>query len=173
MSTPFLGEIRIFGFNFSPRGWAMCDGQILAISQNTALFSLIGTFYGGNGSNTFALPDLQSRVAVGIDSNGQFPIGSQGGEETHTLTINEIPLHSHTVKCRSTIDSSGTPTSPVGNYWAKENNGDAPYAASGTLGEMHASAVGNTGGNQSHTNIQPYLTMTFCIALEGIFPSRN
>ena len=177
MANPFLGEIRLFGFNFAPRGWAQCNGQLMAISQNAALFALLGTFYGGDGVRTFGLPNLQSRVALGM---GQGPglsnrtIGEITGVEAHTVTISEMPLHNHLMVCHNAVDNSATATSPKGNFWTKENNGDAPYSSTGNaLAPMNALAVGNAGGNQPHTNIQPYLTVNFCIALVGIFPSRN
>jgi microcystin-dependent protein len=169
--------MRYFGFNFPPKGWALCNGQTLAITQNTALFSLLGTFYGGNGINTFQLPNLQGRVAI---HQGQGPglssysIGQTGGEENHTLTLGELPAHTHNVACTSTINNSATETVPQSNYWARENNGDAPYTTSGTgLQAMHPSAVGNSGGGQPHSNIQPALVVSCCIALQGIFPSRS
>ena len=177
MSEPFLGEIRYFSFNFAPRGWAMCNGQTLPISQNTALFSLLGTFYGGNGVNTFQLPDLQGRVAIGMGNGpglSPYTIAQRGGEEGHALIVQEMPLHTHGVNCSTTMDNSAPPTSPVGGFWARENNGDAPYTpVSGGLVNMDASAVGSTGSGQPHNNIQPSLVMTCCIALAGIFPSRN
>ena len=171
MSEPFLGQISIFGFNFAPRGWAMCNGQILPIAQNTALFSLLGTTYGGNGQTTFALPDLRSRVPV---HEGQGPglssydLGQAGGTETVTLTVNELAAHSHPY----TVDGASTPTSksPSGNYSAAF--GTTAYGSTGDL-EMGPDQTGNTGNSQPHNNIQPYLTLNFCIALEGIFPSRN
>ncbi len=154
----------------------MCNGQTLAISQNTALFSLLGTFYGGNGVSTFQLPDLQGRLAVGMGQGlglQNYTIAQRGGEESHALTIQEMPQHNHLVACSSNIDNSAAPTSPVGNFWARENNGDAPYApSSGTL-NMDASAVGSIGSGQPHSNLQPCLVVNCCIALQGIFPSRN
>jgi microcystin-dependent protein len=173
MSTPFLGEIRMFAFNFPPKSWAQCDGQLLPISQNTALFSLLGTFYGGNGTTTFQLPDLRSRVAMSFDNAGNHPLGELGGAENHSLLVTEMPAHNHTVRCSSAGDNSGTPTSPVGNFWTRDLNGNAPYANSGASGAMHPSAVGLAGGSQPHSNLQPLLVVNFCIALGGIFPSRN
>ena len=177
MATPFLGEIRYFSFNFAPSGWAACSGQLLSISQNIALFSLLGTFYGGNGTTNFQLPDLRGRVGIGMGQGtglSSYTIGQIGGEENHTLTVSEMPAHTHNVACTSTIDNSGTVTVPQGNYWARENDGDAPYTASGSgLQAMHPSAVGNFGGSQAHPNIQPGLVVTCCIALTGIFPSRS
>lgn len=177
MSTPFLGEMRYFGFNFAPRGWAFCNGQVLSIQQNTALFSLIGTFYGGNGVNNFQLPNLQGRVSVGQGQGlglSNYNLGQVGGEEHHTLLVSEIPAHAHNVACTTTINTSSTETVPQGNFWARENNGDAPYTTSGSgLQTMHPSAIGNSGGSQPHSNIQPALVVTCCITLQGIFPSRS
>jgi microcystin-dependent protein len=177
MSEPFLGEMRYFGFNFAPRGWTLCNGQTLPINQNQALFALLGTLYGGNGVSTFQLPNLQGRVGVGMGSGpglSAYSVGQTGGEENHTIAANEMPQHTHSVNCKNTVDNSGTPTSPVGKFWTKENNGDAPYQTSAAgLTAMHASAVGGMGGGQPHPNIQPSLVVTCCIAVAGIFPSRN
>jgi len=177
MANPFLGEIKLFSFNFAPRGWGMCNGQLMAINQNQALFSLLGTTFGGNGITTFGLPNLRSRVSIGI---GQGPglqnrnWGDVLGEEAHAVTINELPPHIHSVACHNAVDNSTGPTTPAGHFWTKENNGDAPYSSTANgLAAMHPSAIGNTGGNQPHLNIQPFLVVNFCIALQGIFPSRN
>jgi microcystin-dependent protein len=164
MGTPYLGEIRIFSFNFTPKGWAMCNGQLLAINQNQALFSLLGTTYGGNGINNFSLPNLQGRTPVYV-GNGLL-LGQTGGEQSHTLTINEIPLHTHPVTASSAAaDNSVT----QGNVWAKT---ESAYATAAT-GTMDPTAVPMAGGGQPHNNMQPYLVLSFCIALQGIFPSRN
>jgi len=168
MSNPFLGEIRLFPYNFAPRGWAFCNGQILSIAQNTALFSLLGTTYGGNGQTTFALPDLRGRVAM---SSGQGPglsnysLGQVAGVESVTLTQNEMPLHGHATLCSSDDGNSGV---PVGNYPAAF--GQPIYS---TTQNSPGPPTGGAGGSQPHTNIQPYLVLNYCIALEGIFPSRN
>jgi len=164
MAEPFLGEIRIFSFGFPPKGWAMCNGQIMSISQNTALFSLLGTFYGGNGTTTFALPNLQARTPIYV-GNGLI-LGEVGGESAHTLSIEEIPFHTHLLTASSApADQNVT----AGTVWAK-----APGAYDSTLGPaMSAAEVASTGGNQPHNNMQPYLVLNFCIALIGIFPTRN
>lgn len=173
MAEPFLGEIRMVGFNFAPVGWAMCNGQLLSIAQNTALFSLLGTTYGGNGTTTFALPNLQSRVPVhqgeGAGLSPYF-IGQFGGVETVTLLTNQMPEHSHLVNASA---NKGNKASPIGNYPASDAAGiTAEYNGSPT-GEMNAGMIAIAGGNQPHTNVQPYLTLNFIIALQGIFPSRN
>ncbi|MDQ6804015.1 MAG: tail fiber protein [Actinomycetota bacterium] len=171
MSEPFLGEIRMFGFNFAPQGWAMCNGQTLSISQNTALFSLLGTQYGGNGQTTFALPDLRSSVAM---HQGQGPglspyvIGEKAGTESVTLTSAQMPQHNHSVVANG---GSGTTTRPGGGVPARTTEDIYAAAPDGTT--MNPGMIGNTGGSQPHTNIQPYLVVNFCIALQGIFPSRN
>jgi len=173
MSEPFLAEIRIFGFNFAPLGWAMCNGQILPISQNTAVFSLLGTNYGGNGTSNFALPNLQGSVAVHW---GQWPglspynVGQSGGSENVTLLANQSPGHTHAVKC---VSGAGNKQQPAGNVWAKELTGKKDYNAApdGTL--MNPVALGAAGGDVPHSNLQPYLVMNYCIALQGIFPARS
>jgi microcystin-dependent protein len=174
MSEPFLGMIAIYGFNFAPRGWAMCNGQILPIAQNTALFSLLGTTYGGNGQTTFALPDLRSRVPVHFGQGpglSSYVLGQAAGTETVTLNVNEIPAHTHTVAC---TDEDGTSSKPPGNIIASQQDGNAAYANVSPNGTMAATMIPPSGGgNQPHPNIQPYLAINFCIALEGIFPSRN
>ncbi|HTA29941.1 MAG TPA: tail fiber protein [Candidatus Cybelea sp.] len=174
MSEPFLGEIRMFGFNFAPVGWATCNGQIMSISQNTALFSLLGTYYGGDGQSTFALPNLQSCVAI---HQGQGPglstynIGQSGGTENVTLLTTQMPTHTHTVQCNT---GGGNQASPSGNLPAVESTGTSlDYSNAGANASMSPTMIGNQGGSQPHTNIQPYLCVNFCIALQGVFPSRN
>ena len=180
MSTPFIGEIRLFGFNFAPRGWAFCQGQLLSIAQNTALFSLLGTTYGGNGQTTFGLPDLRGRVPVGQGQGPGLPtvtLGEQSGEVNHTLIATEMPAHNHTATTQiNASGSAGNSTNPSGNFPAVSTTRDSVYAnASGAT--MNASAgqttIGNAGGSQPHNNMQPYLGLNFSIALQGIFPSRN
>jgi microcystin-dependent protein len=173
MADPFVAEIRIFPFNFAPTGWAMCNGQLLPISQNTALFSLLGTFYGGDGKSTFALPDLQGNVPI---HQGQGPglslrdLGETSGSETVTLLQSEIPAHSHNLMSSTT---NANRTAPQGNSLAKVL-GATPYAPSGgpttTLADQ---ALMPAGSDQPHNNMQPYLTLNFCIALQGVFPPRT
>lgn len=172
MSNPFLGEIRMGGFNFAPRGWAFCIGQLLPIAQYDALFALVGTTYGGDGVTTFALPDLRGRIPI---NQGQGPglsnyvMGQKAGTESVTLTTAQIPSHSHVI----TAASSGTRSAnPVGNLLG---SGEADiYNHDGANGvAMSPNAIAQSGGNQPHDNMQPYLCINFFIALEGIFPSRN
>ncbi|MGC3988448.1 MAG: tail fiber protein [Chthoniobacteraceae bacterium] len=165
MSTPYLAEIRITSFNFAPKGWALCNGQLLAISQNQALFALLGTTYGGNGVTTFGLPNLQGRTPVHF-GNG-ITLGELGGEASHTLLVTEMPAHNHVP-----VGNSGAATldDPTGQLWA--NGGFQNYATSSNT-TMNAASIGNTGGSQPHNNLQPYLVLNFIIALQGIFPSQN
>jgi microcystin-dependent protein len=165
MGTPYLSEIRIFSFNFPPKGWALCNGQILSIQQNTALFALLGITYGGNGTTTFALPNLQGRMPL-HQGNG-FTLGQAAGEQTHTLTSQEMPQHTHQAVASSNAANQGVAT---GNFWA--NGGQPAYATSANT-TMAAGAVSTVGGSQPHDNMPPYLTLTFCIALQGIFPSQS
>jgi microcystin-dependent protein len=166
MSEPFLGEIKIISFNFPPKGWAFCNGQLLPINQNQALFSILGTTYGGDGRTTFALPDLRARTPLHV-GNG-FTLGERGGEEAHTLIVGELAAHTHTA-----IASSNTAdqTSPANNYWAVSGTFTV-YAASPNE-TMDPQLVGPIGGSQPHPNLSPYLVLNFVIALVGIFPSRN
>jgi microcystin-dependent protein len=169
MAEPFLGEIRMFAGNFAPVGWALCDGQILPIIQSVALFSILGTQYGGDGVTTFALPNLQGRVAV-HEGNG-FVIGQTGGEQAVTLTASQMPAHNHAAQC---VNAKATKPNPVGNVWAQDAAGTtAEYSSAAPNAAMGGAAIGVAGGGQPHDNMQPYLVVTFIIALQGIFPSRN
>jgi microcystin-dependent protein len=169
MADPFVAEIRIFPFNFAPKGWAWCNGQLLPISQNTALFALLGTTYGGDGKSTFALPDLMGRAPM---HPGQGPglslhdLGEEGGSETVTLLESEMPVHIHQTKG---IAALGNQPSPLNNTWGRSSAN--PYIDSQT-GQMSASALAPTGGDAPHNNMQPYLTLYFNIALQGVFPQR-
>lgn len=173
MADPFVAEIRIFPFNFAPQGWAWCDGQLLPLSQNTALFSLLGTTYGGNGKSNFALPDLQGRAPM---HPGQGPglslhdLGEQGGVETVTLLSTEIPVHSHTLSAATTTAESYLPT---GRLLGASQNATTWQTSTASLVPAAAEAVGLAGGGQPHNNMQPYLTFYFCIALQGVFPPRT
>jgi microcystin-dependent protein len=164
MAEPYLAEIRIFSFNFAPKGWAMCNGQTLNINQNQALFALLGTTYGGNGVTTFNLPNLQGRMPLHVGSG--FVLGQAAGEQNHTLVISETPLHTHTAFGSPSAASVGDPTN---NLWAAGNS--AYNTASDT--SMGAAALQPAGGSQPHNNMPPYGVLTFCIALVGVFPSRN
>ncbi|MBT8216355.1 MAG: tail fiber protein [Acidimicrobiia bacterium] len=172
MSEPFLAEIRIVGFNFAPRGWAFCDGQILPINQNQSLYSLLGTTYGGDGRTSFALPDLRGRSPMHVgSSNGSIHLlGQKGGEETHTLNAAEHPQHTHSLEATTNNASAAT---PGGALLAKTPATDPYYLPLATPVDMAAAAVASVGGGQAHDNMQPYLALNFCIALQGLFPSRN
>jgi microcystin-dependent protein len=166
MGTPFLSEIRIMSFSFAPKGWAQCNGQLLPINQNQALFSLLGTTYGGDGRVNFGLPDLRGRVPTHM--GGGLTLGEKGGEQAHTLSISEIPTHTHTLSANT---GAGTGTSNANAVLAK-----APanfYGPPQSLTAMNPNSVANTGGSQAHLNMQPFLTLLFCIALQGIFPSQT
>ncbi len=171
MSTPYIGEIRLVGFNFAPVGWAACDGQLIPISQNDTLFNLIGTTYGGDGQQTFALPNLQSRVPI---HQGQGPglsnyvIGEAAGVESVTLTSNQIPAHSHPAQAQT---GSGNQASPNGGVWA--NSGQGVYAAGPASLAMKNNLVGSAGGSQPHDNMMPFLVINFVISLFGVYPTPN
>jgi microcystin-dependent protein len=173
MADPFVAEIRIFPFNFAPRGWAWCDGQLMPLSQNTALFSLLGTTYGGNGKSNFALPDLQGRAPM---HPGQGPglslhdLGETGGTETVTLLESEIPAHSHAML---TYNDVGEDRIPNPSEAMARSTGGSLYAAPGALVSLATEALLPAGGDQPHNNLQPYLTFYFCIALQGVFPPRG
>ncbi|MEY2562619.1 MAG: hypothetical protein QOH88_812 [Verrucomicrobiota bacterium] len=167
MGTPYMSEIKIVAFNFAPKGWAQCNGQSLPINQNQALFSLLGTTYGGNGQTTFALPNLRGQVPVHI--GGEFNVlGQAGGEESHTIALAEMPTHIHSLNATSSAADTNTPASNT--LLGTINNG---YGAPNNLTALAATEVSNTGGSQPHENRQPYLVLLFCIALQGVFPSRN
>ena len=173
MADPFVAEIRIFPFNFAPKGWAWCDGQLLPLSQNTALFSLLGTTYGGNGKSNFALPDLQGRAPM---QPGQGPglslhdLGETGGSETVTLLESEIPSHSHA--WRVTASDPGEDRTPAGEFFARSTGGNL-YGAVSNMVSMAPEALTPAGGDQPHNNMMPFLTFYFCIALQGVFPPRT
>ena len=164
MAEPFLSEVRIMSFVFAPKGWALCNGQLLPINQNQALFSLLGTTFGGDGRVNFALPDLRARTPIHVGSG--HTLGERGGEQAHTLSIAELPTHTHGVNVN---DGAGNAATPNGTVLAK-----APantYGPPSGLTAMQATSTTNTGGSQAHLNMQPFLTLSFCIALQGIFPS--
>lgn len=166
MGDPFLSEIRLMSFNFPPKGWALCNGQLLPINQNQPLFALLGTTYGGNGQTTFALPNLQGRVP--IHATAGFNLGAQGGADAHTLTNAEMPQHTHFVNASASNGGTAIPTGAV--------LADAPgqvYANPTSLTTARPNSLDAAGGSQPHTNQQPYLVLSFCIALVGVFPSPN
>ena len=175
MAEPFLSEIRIMSFNFPPKGWAMCNGQFLPINQNQALFALLGTTFGGNGQTTFALPDLRGRTPIHVGSG--HTLGERAGEQAHTLTINELPQHSHVLNAKSVVSTTSIPNIPPPPAAAPFFSNSAPSTVyttdSSSLTAMNAAAITNVGGSQAHENRQPFLILSFCIALQGIFPSPN
>lgn len=165
MAEPFLSEIRLMSFAFPPKGWALCDGQLLPINQNQVLFSLLGTTFGGDGHVNFALPDLRGRVPIHVGSGHS--LGERGGEQAHTLSVAELPTHAHRMSV------SRGPATPAPGAGAVLAVGDDLYANAGDLTSLHPSSVGNVGGSQAHLNLQPFLTLSYCISLTGIFPSPN
>ncbi len=181
MSSPFLGEIRMFGFNFAPTGWQLCNGQTLAISQYAALFALLGTTYGGNGTTTFQLPNLQGQVPIhqGTGGGSTYVIGEASGSANVSLLYNNMPLHTHLVNAVTTTASNVQ--TPAGNYpaaaLAAVHTGAAPavttFSTATPNAQMNAATVAQAGGNVPHNNMQPYLVVNFCIAMVGLFPSRN
>ena len=173
MSAPFVAEIRIFGFNFAPTGWATCDGQLLPISQNTALFSLLGTFYGGDGKSTFALPDIEGRAALhqgqGVGLSEYF-LGQMGGAEFVTLLNSEMPFHTHSLMASNLPSTTGNPSPTT---VLSRSGGGAAYKASGPLVNLAFQATTVAGGSLPHNNLMPYLTLNYVIALQGLFPARG
>ena len=168
MSEPFIGQIQIFPYNFAPRGWAFCQGQIMSIAQNTALFSLLGTTYGGDGRVNFALPDLRGQVPIHRGSG--FTQGQKGGEQAHTVTISEMPTHTHVAQATSV---TGTANAPTPSLMLAVSTPQSIYGPPTNLDSMFPTAVSNVGGSQAHLNMQPFLVLSFCIALQGIFPSQT
>lgn len=174
MADPFVAEIRIFPFNFAPKGWAFCNGQLLPISQNTALFSLLGTFYGGDGKSTFALPDLEGSAAMNVGQGqglSQRGLGEIGGVETVTLIQSEMPAHAHTMRAVSDLANAQVPAPNMAV--ASSQNGVAYGPLQAPLATMAVDALAVAGGNLPHNNMMPYLTLSFCIALQGVFPPRQ
>ena len=171
MAEPFLSEIRIMSFGFAPKGWAMCNGQLLPINQNQPLFSLLGTTYGGDGRVNFALPDLRARVPIHFGN--QHTLGERGGETAHTLTLSEMPQHIHFVTASSTQAAQGTGSTPTNGKILGQARGSFLYGPPTGLVAMAPNEIGNVGGSQAHLNMQPFLVLTFCIALQGIFPSQT
>jgi microcystin-dependent protein len=168
MSEPFLAEVRMVGFNFAPRGWAFCDGQILPINQNQSLYSLLGTTYGGDGRTSFALPDLRGRTPIHVAQGHS--LGQKSGEETHTLSVNEMAAHSHNMQANST---TGGVEEPATNTLLGKPNSNLYAAGNSTKVQMSPTGLNSAGGGQAHDNMQPFLAINFCIALQGLFPSRN
>jgi microcystin-dependent protein len=165
MATPYIGQISIFSFNFAPKGWALCNGQLLPINQNQALFSILGTTYGGNGQNNFALPNMQGRTPVYVGKG--FNLGQPGGEENHTLIMSEMVQHTH--------PAAGGPVASLvtGNGNLPGANTTKPFYSNTTNTTMNPAVINNVGGSQPHNNLSPFLVLNICIALQGIFPSRN
>jgi microcystin-dependent protein len=167
MAEPFLSEIRMMSFVFAPKGWALCNGQLLPINQNQALFSLLGTTYGGDGRVNFGLPDLRGRIPIHMGQG--HTLGERGGEQAHTVSISELPTHTHVAKGSTTAGVNSPANSPV----LATSNPQQVYGPASGLVAMNPAVIGNTGGSQAHLNMQPFLTISFCIALQGIFPSQN
>ena len=165
MAEPFLSEIRIMSFVFAPKGWALCNGQLLPINQNQGLFSLLGTTFGGDGRVNFALPDLRSRVPIGVGSG--HTLGERGGEQAHTLSIAELPTHTHVASANNVAPTAGAPSTRM----LSQSSGANLFGTPSNLQAMDPNSIGNTGGSQAHLNMQPFLVLSFCIALQGIFPS--
>ena len=168
-ATPFLGEMRWVAFNFAPKGWATCNGQLLPINQNQALFSLLGTSYGGDGQTTFALPDMRSRAPVHVSAT--LPLGMRSGAESHTLTLAEVPAHSHALKADPQEATAASPASTL--YLAKTSTGTSAYGLTPGGVELASDALSMAGGSQPHENMKPFIALNCVIALQGIFPSPN
>jgi microcystin-dependent protein len=172
MAEPFLGEIIMFGGNFAPRGWALCNGQLLSISQNTALFAILGTTYGGDGRTTFGLPDLRGRAPMHPGSGPGLTtrrLGEKGGSESETLDVNQIPSHNHAAQC---VGPAGNSNDAAGNLWADDAGvSSGTYSSGAPTNTMSSAAIGNAGGSQAHNNVQPFQCVNYLIALQGIFPS--
>jgi microcystin-dependent protein len=166
VAEPFLAEVRLMSFVFAPKGWALCNGQLLPINQNQALFSLLGTTFGGDGRVNFALPDLRGRAPIHVGSG--HTLGERGGEQAHTVSIAELPTHTHVA--RGSSAATGGSSDPGGRVVGGANNA---YGSAAALTSMSAGTITNVGGSQAHLNMQPFLTLSFCIALQGIFPSPN
>jgi microcystin-dependent protein len=173
MSEAYLTEIRIFGFDFAPRNWALCNGQLLSIAQYSAVFSLLGTTYGGDGRTTFALPDLRGRVPmhVGSGTSGHtVTLGEKTGAENHTLIVAEMPAHNHGVKASSAVVNEAQ---PGGHVWGKDAQAQSYHSSAAAAAQMNTGSIANTGGGQLHNNMAPYLVMNMSICIQGIFPPRN
>jgi microcystin-dependent protein len=168
MAEPFLSEIRIMSFGFPPKGWALCDGQLLPINQNQALFSLLGTTFGGDGRVNFGLPNLQGRTPIHVGSG--HTLGERGGEQGHTLSISELPTHAHAINAANVV---ATTNNPDNTMLYAQSSGSQLYHPATTLGAMDGRTSAMVGGSQAHLNMQPFLVLNFCIALQGIFPSAN
>jgi microcystin-dependent protein len=168
MAEPFLSEIRIMSFNFAPKGWAQCNGQLLPINQNQALFALLGTTFGGDGRVNFALPDFRGRTPIHVGSG--HTLGERGGEQAHTLSIAELPTHTHVMRATS---NAATTNIPTGSTMLAATAPNDFYTGPAALAPLASGTIGNVGGSQAHLNMQPYLTINFCIALQGIFPAPN
>jgi microcystin-dependent protein len=167
MAEPFLSELRLMSFNFAPKGWALCNGQLLPINQNQALFSLLGTTFGGDGRVNFALPDLRGRVAIHVGSG--HTLGERGGEQAHTLSIAEIPTHTHVLQASTVTANAPIPTNDV----FAPTGGNQFFGPPNNLVALQSGTVTNVGGSQAHLNMQPFTVLSFCIALQGIFPSAT
>ena len=170
MAEPFLSEVRIMSFVFAPKGWALCNGQLLPINQTQGLFSLLGTTFGGDGRVNFALPDLRGRTPIHVGSG--HTLGERGGEQAHTLSVAQLPTHTHVLNASSTTGNSNNPNfNNVGNVLAQEPGNVYAQAFAPGAASLNPASVSNVGGSQAHLNMQPFLTLSFCIALQGIFPS--